>query len=259
MMASLAEGGSASSIANGVTFFHKLKTAGNYVPVQATGATIKAGTTPVVFNWDYLNTAAVVGACRTGRCSSRRTPSWAASTTQAINKNAPHPAAARLWEEFLYSQAADGGQNLWLAGGARPVEQSAMTSNGSIDKTAAGEAAAGVRHAGVPDRRPRPRTPLTTWRRTGPRPSASEGRWPQPRRPRPAPGPRGPGAGCGFPPGSAPCRSSPTSGVFLLLPTGIVIVERVPEPERRAGLVQPQAARQLGDAQLLHRLVRAVR
>ena len=61
MMASLASGGSASSIADGVTFFHKLKAAGNYLPVQATAATIKAGTTPVVFNWDYLNTAAVVG------------------------------------------------------------------------------------------------------------------------------------------------------------------------------------------------------
>ena len=46
---------------------------------------------------------------------------------QAINKDAPHPAAARLWEEFLYSQAATGGQNLWLKGGARPVEQAAMT------------------------------------------------------------------------------------------------------------------------------------
>jgi putative spermidine/putrescine transport system substrate-binding protein len=53
---------------------------------------------------------------------------------QAINKQAPHPAAARLWEEFLYSQAADGGQNLWLAGGARPVEQAAMSSNGSLNQ-----------------------------------------------------------------------------------------------------------------------------
>src|ERR1035441_5826866 len=52
MMASLAQGGSASSIANGVAFFHKLKTAGNFSPVSATGATIKAGTTLVVFNWD---------------------------------------------------------------------------------------------------------------------------------------------------------------------------------------------------------------
>ncbi len=62
MMANLADGGTAGSIANGVNFFQKLKAAGNYVPVQATAATIKAGTTPVVFNWDYLNTAAVVGA-----------------------------------------------------------------------------------------------------------------------------------------------------------------------------------------------------
>ena len=57
--------------------------------------------------------------------------------TQAINKGAPHPAAARLWEEFLYSQAATGGQNLWLQGGARPVEQLAMANNGSLDKSAA--------------------------------------------------------------------------------------------------------------------------
>ena len=56
---------------------------------------------------------------------------------QAINKYAPHPAAARLWEEFLFSQASDGGQNLWLQGGARPVEQTAMTSNGSLDTAAA--------------------------------------------------------------------------------------------------------------------------
>jgi putative spermidine/putrescine transport system substrate-binding protein len=42
---------------------------------------------------------------------------------QAINKDAPHPAAARLWQEFLYS---DEGQNLWLAGFARPVRQDAM-------------------------------------------------------------------------------------------------------------------------------------
>jgi putative spermidine/putrescine transport system substrate-binding protein len=56
---------------------------------------------------------------------------------QAINKNAPHPAAARLWEEYLYSQASTGGQNLWLQGGARPVEEQAMTSAGTIDTSAA--------------------------------------------------------------------------------------------------------------------------
>jgi len=133
MMASLAEGGSASSIANGVAFFHRLKAAGNFSPVQATGASIKAGTTPVVFNWDYLNLPSYVGVSN-WKVFIPSNAVLGGYYAQAINKNAPHPAAARLWEEFLYSQAADGGQNLWLAGGARPVEQAAMTANGSINK-----------------------------------------------------------------------------------------------------------------------------
>jgi putative spermidine/putrescine transport system substrate-binding protein len=138
MMASLAEGGSSSNIGPGVTFFQKLKAAGNFSPVSATGATIKAGTTPVVFNWDYLNLPSYVG---------EPSSSWKVFIpqnavlggyyAQAINKDAPHPAAARLWEEFLYSQAASGGQNLWLEGGARPVEEQAMTANGTLNKTAA--------------------------------------------------------------------------------------------------------------------------
>jgi putative spermidine/putrescine transport system substrate-binding protein len=136
MMASLAEGGSASSISQGVDFFSKLKKAGNFNPVSATGATIKAGTTKVVFNWDYLNLPSYVGVSN-WKVFVPQNAVLGGYYTQAVNKNAPHPAAARLWEEFLYSQAADGGQNLWLQGGARPVEQQAMQSNGSIDKAAA--------------------------------------------------------------------------------------------------------------------------
>jgi putative spermidine/putrescine transport system substrate-binding protein len=136
MMANLAEGGSPNNIADGVNFFAKLKQAGNFSPISATGATIKAGTTLVVFNWDYLNLPSYVGV-----------PNWKVFVpsgavlggyyAQAINKQAPHPAAARLWEEFLYSQSGTGGQNLWLQGGARPVEQQAMTVNGTINSSAA--------------------------------------------------------------------------------------------------------------------------
>ena len=136
MMASLASGGSADSIADGVNFFHQLKQAGNFVPVQATAATIKAGTTPVVINWDYLNTASVVGSS-TWKVFVPQNAVIGGYYAQAINKQAPHPAAARLWEEFLYSQAASGGQNLWLEGGARPVEQQAMTTNSTINTSAA--------------------------------------------------------------------------------------------------------------------------
>jgi putative spermidine/putrescine transport system substrate-binding protein len=136
MMASLAEGGSASNISKGVAFFHSLKAAGNFSPVSATGATIKAGTTPVVFNWDYLNLPSYVGVSN-WKVFIPGNAVLGGYYAQAINKNAPHPAAARLWEEFLYSQAASGGQNLWLEGGARPVEQAAMTANHTINTAAA--------------------------------------------------------------------------------------------------------------------------
>jgi putative spermidine/putrescine transport system substrate-binding protein len=55
------------------------------------------------------------------------------SYAQAISKTAPHPAAARLWEEFIYS---DAGQNIYLKGACRPVRQTAMKTSGTIDQAA---------------------------------------------------------------------------------------------------------------------------
>ena len=134
MMASLALGGAAGDIGPGVAFFRDLRAVGNFVAVFATTPlTIESGGTPVVFNWDYLNTPRVVGQ------SARRwkvfIPAGGAVgkfNAQAISKAAPHPAAARLWEEFLYSQGKAGGQNLWLLGGVRPVEQAAMIADHTI-------------------------------------------------------------------------------------------------------------------------------
>ena len=133
MMANLAKGGSLDDISAGVQFFHDLKKAGTFVPVQATTATVKNGTTPVVFDWDYLSAG-----------HGKDVPAWKVFApnnailggyyAQAISKTAPHPAAARLWEEYLYS---DEGQNLWLKGLARPVRQAAMEKSGKIDQAAA--------------------------------------------------------------------------------------------------------------------------
>ena len=133
MMVNLAEGGTLDDISKGVQFFHDLNKAGNFSKTQATTATVKNGTTPVVLDWDYLSAA-----------HGTDVPSWKVFVpsnailggyyAQAINKNAPHPAAARLWEEFLYS---DEGQNIWLQGLARPVRQAAMQSKGTIDAAAA--------------------------------------------------------------------------------------------------------------------------
>jgi putative spermidine/putrescine transport system substrate-binding protein len=130
VMAAVANGGSPDDVAPGVEYFGKLKDAGNFLPVDPTPATVQSGQTPVVIDWDYLNAALT-----------QDVPSWkvvvpdgaavAGYYFQAINADAPHPAAARLWEEFLYS---DEGQNLWLKGGARPVRAEAMAEAGTIDQ-----------------------------------------------------------------------------------------------------------------------------
>ena len=106
MMASLAEGGSVQTASpTACPSSPKLKAAGNFSPVSATGASIKAGTTPVVFNWDYLNLPSYVGVSN-WKVFIPSNAVLGGYYAQAINKNAPHPAAARLWEEFLYSQSA---------------------------------------------------------------------------------------------------------------------------------------------------------
>jgi putative spermidine/putrescine transport system substrate-binding protein len=132
MMVAVAQGGSPDDIAPGVEFFRKLKEAGNFLPVDPTPATIESGQTPVVIDWDYLNVA-----------ETKKLPSWKVSIPpnaavagyyyQAINKGAPHPAAARLWQEFLFS---DEGQNLYLQGSARPVRADSMVAKGTIDLAA---------------------------------------------------------------------------------------------------------------------------
>src|SRR5215213_3618464 len=106
---------------------------GNLLKIDPTPATIQSGQTPIVLDWDYLN----VTETEKNKASfdwQVAVPSdglFAQYYAQAINKNAPHPAAARLWQEYLYS---DEGQNLWLAGKARPVRLDAMTEAGTADQ-----------------------------------------------------------------------------------------------------------------------------
>ena len=132
MEVSLNNGGSLDDISKGVDFFKQLKAKGNWVNVIGTTATVKEGTTPVLFEWDY-NSQTHVKDVSTWKLFLPTNPVVAAYA-QAINKGAPHPAAARLWEEYLYSNA---GQNEFLRGGAHPVRMAAMTAAGSVDAAAA--------------------------------------------------------------------------------------------------------------------------
>lgn len=120
--AGLANGGTLDDSQPGLEFFKKLNDAGNLVPVIATAATVAAGETPITIRWTYNalsnrdSTAASGGPAievvvpKSGR--------FAGVYVQAISAYAPHPNAAKLWMEFLYS---DEGQNIWLKGYCHPI------------------------------------------------------------------------------------------------------------------------------------------
>lgn len=132
--ATLANGGSLSNIRPGIAFFGHLKKIGNYVPLTAGPASVRSGRTPIVIWWDYLLASEIAATDPRFKIVIPSDASYEAYDDQAISADAPHPAAARLWEEYLYSAA---GQNLWLQGTIRPAELPTMIANGTADKAAA--------------------------------------------------------------------------------------------------------------------------
>jgi putative spermidine/putrescine transport system substrate-binding protein len=131
--AALANGGSLSNIAPGVTYFKDLKQAGNFVPVEGTPATVQSGQTPILIWWDYLLNSEVKPVVKDLKIVIPSDGVYAGYYDQAISSSAPDPAAARLWEEFLYSTQ---GQNLFLEGSTRPIELSSMVSAGTVNQSA---------------------------------------------------------------------------------------------------------------------------
>ena len=120
--AALANGGSLDDAAPGLEFFKQLNDAGNLLPGIATAATIASGDTPITIRWTYnalsnRDTTAASGGPEIAvvvPASGR----FAGVYVQGISAYAPHPNAAKLWQEFLYS---DEGQNIWLKGYCHPI------------------------------------------------------------------------------------------------------------------------------------------
>ena len=137
VMAALANGGSADNIGPGVDFFKNLATIGNLLPVDPSPATIASGQTPIVIDWTYNNNAQTAVLQPKGIDWKVVVPSdsapVAAFYNDAINKDAAHPAAARCWIEYVFS---DAGQNTWLKGFALPVRLAAMQAAGTVDQAA---------------------------------------------------------------------------------------------------------------------------
>ncbi|MEX0172849.1 extracellular solute-binding protein [Streptomyces sp. LMG1-1-1.1] len=137
--AALANGGSFDDIQPGIDFFAELRKNGNFIPVESTPATIAKGQTPISIDWDFLNLGYADEFRENGTDVDWRTAipfdgSFAQYYANGVNKDAPHPAAARLWQEYVFSPE---GQNLRLGAYARPVLMDAMEKNGTLDKTAA--------------------------------------------------------------------------------------------------------------------------
>lgn len=115
-------------VRRGVEFFVELKKRDGLAPPERA---------TVLIDWDHANLARGATAGADGSAWKVVVPRDAVLAdyrVQAINKDAPHPAAARLWQEFLFSDKA---QNLLLKGYARPVRMEAMEMRGTLDAGAA--------------------------------------------------------------------------------------------------------------------------
>ena len=117
---SSANGDVAKAADAGLQYFAQLNKNGNFVPTIGKAGTLAQGATPVILRWDYNaladrdtlkgNPAVTVVVPETGVV--------AGVYVQGISAYAPHPNAAKLWMEFLYS---DAGQLGWLKGYCHPI------------------------------------------------------------------------------------------------------------------------------------------
>jgi putative spermidine/putrescine transport system substrate-binding protein len=129
--AALANGGSLDNAQPGLDFFKQVVAAGNFVPTIAKPGTIAQGETPITIRWNYnalVNKDNLAGnpeieviVPKTGR--------FAGVYVQGISAYAPHPNAAKLWQEFLYS---DEGQLIWMKGYCYPIRYEDLLANDKI-------------------------------------------------------------------------------------------------------------------------------
>ncbi len=129
-LASGAEGGAAAGEA-GLKFFAELNAKGNFVPVIGKAASLAQGSTPIVIRWDYnaLSDRDTLNGNPPVEVVVPKSGVVAGVYVQAISAYAPHPNAAKLWMEYLYS---DEGQLGWLKGYCHPIRFNDLVKNGKV-------------------------------------------------------------------------------------------------------------------------------
>lgn len=128
---SQSKGNAAKAADAGLKYFAQLNKQGNFVPVIGKAASLAQGSTPIVIRWDYNaladrdtlkgNPRVAVVVPKTGVV--------AGVYAQAISAYAPHPNAAKLWMEYLYS---DEGQLAWLKGYCHPIRYNDLASHNKV-------------------------------------------------------------------------------------------------------------------------------
>ncbi|UVC06920.1 ABC transporter substrate-binding protein [Rhizobium sp. TH2] len=127
-----AAGGDVSKAGDeGLNFFKELNAKGNFVPVVGKSAPFAQGTTPIIAAWDYngLSWGNDLKGNPPYEVIVPASGVVAGVYVQAISAYAPHPNAAKLWMEHLYS---DEGQLLWLKGYCHPIRFNDLAKNGKI-------------------------------------------------------------------------------------------------------------------------------
>ncbi len=127
-----ATGGKAAKAGEaGLKFFGDLNKAGNLVPVIGKAASLAQGSTPIIIRWDYnaLGDRDTLNGNPKVDVVIPKTGVVAGVYVQAISAYAPHPNAAKLWMEYLYS---DEGQLMWLKGYCHPIRFNDLVKKGKI-------------------------------------------------------------------------------------------------------------------------------
>ena len=129
--AAIANGGTLDNIQAGLDYFKQLNQSGNLLPLIADSGPIAKGETPITFQWSWNAYA--------NKDNFKGNPNieivyptdvnWGGYYYQAISAFAPHPAAARLWEEYLYS---DEGQLTWIKGYCAPARLADMNARNVV-------------------------------------------------------------------------------------------------------------------------------
>lgn len=146
--ASLANGGSLDNIQPGIDFFAKLKQKGNFTVARSSDANIAKGEVAIAIMWDYLG----LGFRDTFKGKPNLAVHIASDASIAgpyvsiVNKTAPHPYAARLWIEYIFS---DEGQLFYLKGYAHPARYQVLAAANKIPADLAAKLPAASEYANI--------------------------------------------------------------------------------------------------------------